>query len=287
MPETPRGASDADAGPAEEPEAITHVDRLWPRPGRVPLDELREHYARSWPDVEEGAVAMMVASLDGSSSLDGVSGGLSSPVDQKLMDVLRSVADVVVVGSATLQEEGYGGLRVSPESARWRLAHGMSEHPALAVVSGSLSFPADIAFLADAPVRPLILTGTAAPRERVEALREVADVVVAGGIGGHDSHGGGHNLGHDDGRVDPVRAHAELAARGHRRVLSEGGPGVLTQWHTAGLVAQLQLSVAPALAGGAAGRILHGEQAPARHTELLQVLHDGSMLMVQHKVLPR
>ncbi|MDO4254139.1 MAG: dihydrofolate reductase family protein [Kocuria sp.] len=241
------------------------MQRLWPEPQVVEVQQLREHYARTWPDAKVGAAAMMVASLDGASSLDGLSGGLSSPTDQMLMDVLRSVADVVIVGSATLLAEGYKGLAVSSESAAWRVANGLPPHPVLAVVSGSLQMDPQVSFLAEAPVPPLILTGAQAPPDKVKALSEVADVVMAG----------------EDRHVDPVWAHHELVARGYQRVQCEGGPNILSQWHGAGRIAQLNLTVADAVAGGDSGRILRGTDASPRRTVLRQVLRDGSVLFLQ------
>lgn len=254
---------------AAEGSGVRTVQRLWPDPGEVDLDDLRAHYRQTWPSVDRGAVAMMITSLDGSAVLDGVSGGLSSPVDQALMDLTRSVADVVVVGAGTLRSEGYGGLRVSADSVAWRRRQAMSDHPVLAVVSASLNLTPDMAFLADAPVRPLILTGTDAPAEARRALGEVADVVVVGeGTG-----------------VDPAVAHRELAEHGHRRVLSEGGPGVLSRWFAADRVAELHLSVAGAMTGGDGQRIMHGLAASARRTELRHVLKDEHMLMLRHRVM--
>jgi dihydrofolate reductase len=46
-----------------------------------------------------------------------------------------------------VRAEGYGPLRVSPASARWRVERGMPEHPVFAIVSGhgySPSFDAEV-----------------------------------------------------------------------------------------------------------------------------------------------
>ena len=50
----------------------------------------------------------MVASIDGSTMLDGASGGLSSDVDRDVLLTLRSIADVIIVGAGTVRAEGYG-----------------------------------------------------------------------------------------------------------------------------------------------------------------------------------
>lgn len=53
----------------------------------------------------------MVASIDGSTVVDTNSRGLSSPADQEVLLTLRQLADVLVVGAATVRIEGYGKPR--------------------------------------------------------------------------------------------------------------------------------------------------------------------------------
>lgn len=213
---------------------------------------------------------MMISSLDGAATLKGLSGGLSSPADQMLMDTVRSAADAVIVGLRTLQSERYGGLRLSPEAASWRLAQGLPPHPTLVAVSRQLDCDPQERFLADAPVRPLILTSTTASQERIAALSAVADIVIAGNL-----------------QVDPAQAHCELANRGYQRLQCEGGPSVLSSWYTAGKIAQLNLTVANSLVGAQAPRIMQGVDHQVRHTELQQVLRAGSMLFMQHTLVPK
>ena len=50
----------------------------------------------------------MVASIDGSTSLDGVSAGLSSDVDRDVLLTLRRAADLIIVGAGTVRAEDYG-----------------------------------------------------------------------------------------------------------------------------------------------------------------------------------
>lgn len=50
----------------------------------------------------------MVASIDGSIAVAGTSGGLSSPTDIAVLGRLRQLADVIIVGSGTVSDEGYG-----------------------------------------------------------------------------------------------------------------------------------------------------------------------------------
>ena len=53
----------------------------------------------------------MVASIDGSTVVDSNSRGLSSKTDQQVLSTLRSLADVLIVGAATVRIEGYGPPR--------------------------------------------------------------------------------------------------------------------------------------------------------------------------------
>jgi riboflavin biosynthesis pyrimidine reductase len=56
--------------------------------------------------------------------------------------------------------------------------------------------------------------------------------------------------------VPPSAAVQELASRGYRNILLEGGPALLRQVAEAGLLDDLCLTFSPVLEGGMAGRIL-------------------------------
>jgi riboflavin biosynthesis pyrimidine reductase len=106
------------------------IDRLWPSPlENLPDDELVS-------DLGPGVRVNFVSSIDGAATRDGVSGGLSNAPDKRFFELLRRVSDVVLVGAGTVRAEGYGSIRVSDASARWRLSHGMPEQPVTAIVSG-------------------------------------------------------------------------------------------------------------------------------------------------------
>ena len=53
----------------------------------------------------------MVASIDGSTVLDGASAGLSNDTDREVMLTLRRIADMIIVGAGTVRAEGYGPPR--------------------------------------------------------------------------------------------------------------------------------------------------------------------------------
>src|SRR6187402_463068 len=97
-----------------------------------------------------------VQSADGAATVDGRSGPLGGDTDRALMQVLRTMADVIVVGAGTVRAEGYGGMTVSQEHSAWRTHHGLSAQPALAVVSRWLDLEPDDPFFAEAASRPVV-----------------------------------------------------------------------------------------------------------------------------------
>ena len=99
-------------------------------------DELRAAYAL--PDREISRVRMnFVSSLDGAVTLGGLSGALGGEGDRRLMQVLRSMCDVVLVAAGTVRAEGYGGLHLETVDASWRESQGLPAQPRLAMVSRS------------------------------------------------------------------------------------------------------------------------------------------------------
>jgi riboflavin biosynthesis pyrimidine reductase len=81
-----------------------------------------------------------------------------------------------------------------------------------------------------------------------------------------------------------------LAGRGHRRILAEGGPHLLAQLTTAGLVDELCLTLSPLLAGPGAGRIVAGAPLPAGTgavpATLGHVLEDSGFLFCRYLRAP-
>jgi riboflavin biosynthesis pyrimidine reductase len=166
----------------------------------------------------------MIASVDGATTLAGVSGGLGGPADHALFAVLRSLAEVVLVAAGTVRAERYG-----PSST------------AVAVVTRSLRLDWDAPFFTAQLARPLVVTVAQAPPDQLARAAAVADVIVAG-----------------DRDVDLAAALAALGDRGFQAVLAEGGPTLNGQLAGAGLLDEVCLTLSPRLAGGGAKRILDG-----------------------------
>ena len=86
---------------------------------------VREAYdvERPRPEGRPWLGVCMVASIDGSTVVDSNSRSLSSKTDQEVLLTLRDLADVLIVGAATVRIEGYGpprkrGQRVGVVSRR-------------------------------------------------------------------------------------------------------------------------------------------------------------------------
>jgi riboflavin biosynthesis pyrimidine reductase len=207
-----------------------------------------------------------VSSLDGSATADGRSGSLGGDDDLRVFDLLRRVADVVLVAAGTVRDEGYGPMVLHDADVAWRREHGLPDHPVFAIVTGSLGLDPASRVFTEAPVRPLVLTSAAADADRRGALADVADVVACG----EDS-------------VDPALVRAALVDRGLRTIHCEGGPSFLGALVAADLVDELCLSIDPSLEGGAGGRIVHGSSPELRRMRLAHVLHGaGDVLLTRY-----
>ena len=232
---------------------------LLPEPGD--LEDLHTHYAAGWLD-RGGIRGCMLASVDGAVAVAGRSRRLQTPGDTRVYAALRDLADVVVVGSATARLEGYRPARLSADRRARRRALGLAETLPIAVVSRSLRLDTAGPLFADPAHRPLVLTaGVPAPA----GLAEVADIVRCGSD-----------------RIDWAAVRRELAGRGWRRVLAEGGPTVLADLARSGGLDELCLSISPLLAGPGAERILAGpawdrDPLPLRLAAALE--EDGALFL--------
>jgi len=197
------------------------------------------------PGTERGDVwlrANFVSTLDGSATgPDGRSGTLSSATDRAVFDILRRLADAVLVAAGTVRIEGYTAMRLDAEQVAWRREHGLPDHPVFVIATRSLDLDPASPIFTQAPVRPIVATIAAAPRDEAEALEDVAELVECGEL-----------------EFDPHVLRAALAERGILDVLSEGGPTFLGSVVAADALDELCLTLAPRLIAGDGPRIAHG-----------------------------
>lgn len=188
----------------------------------------------------------MIASLDGSTVVDGRSGALGNATDRRVLGALRRAADVVLVGAGTARAEGYGpprtaGLRIGVVTSRAEID---PDSPLFASGAGFLVMPED------GPPAP---TGQGGP----------IDVVRAGA-----------------GSVDLPTALARLGElmEPPAFVQAEGGAHLNGALLTAGCVDELNLTVSPVLTGGDGLRVTSGAMPRLDRYDLAHLGIDGSYL---------
>ncbi len=195
-----------------------------------------------------------VASLDGAcAGADGLSGSLNNAADKVIFDLLRSLADVVLVGERTARAESYG---VPPPRG--------GRAPLLAVVSNQGRVPPSCL-----PTRPergrVILITCAAAREdhRAEAVAALGaeNVWVVGGA-----------------HVDLAAAKVALTQGGWPRILCEGGPSLNLALLRANLVDDVAQTIVPRLVGGVGPRIVSGHDLDIALTLTHLLEEDGTLL---------
>ena len=211
--------------------------------------------------------ANMVSSADGAAYLDGATAGLSSEGDRHVFALLRTLADVIVVGASTVRAERYAPVR--PRELWRHLREGRPPTPPIAVITARLDLDPASRLIATAPPHArtiVITTAQASPRRRAD-LAERADVIVAG-----------------EQAVDLKAAIDALAERGHQRMLTEGGPRLLGQLVAAGLLDELCLTIGPLLAGPGADRIVSGSApgVPPLPLTVGHVLEDNGFLLCRY-----
>jgi riboflavin biosynthesis pyrimidine reductase len=219
------------------------LESLLDAPGlpRFDLPTALEEAYGSFGLAAQTVYANFVASVDGivalpemprSSAL--ISGG--DPADRFVVALLRACADAVLIGAGTFRthhgpwtaDKAYPDA--AAEFAEFRRSQGMVPEPTLVVVTGSGRLDSSPSKLRDAIVAT---TAQAAGRARDGAGKD-AEVVVVG----------------DSEPLDAADVITLLSGRGYRRILTEGGPGLMGQLLKAGAVDELFLTLSPVLTGG-------------------------------------
>jgi len=174
-------------------------------------DQLLEWYR---PPREEWLRINLVVSVNGSAAgSDGTSESLTSAADRRILGVIRELADVVLVGAASVRAEGYQTPR------RSRLA--------VLTRSGDLEGHR----LDDTDPGRLIVLGPAEALVRAGATLPHAELIEVG----------------SGSAADAILA---LRNAGHRSLVCEGGPGLAGQLVRSGLVDELCLTTSPRLTTG-------------------------------------
>jgi riboflavin-specific deaminase-like protein len=242
------------------------VQRLLPDPGPTTVREqvssldLISHTHGDRPYV----VTNFAVTLDGKATLHGRSGPIGSDTDTEMVVCLRTTVDAVMIGAGTMRAERYGRPLGDAAKRGRRERRGLSQDPALVIVSGRLDIPWDAPVFADGQARVLIFTASEAdPPDTAAHLRVVR----------HDGH------------VDLTAALAYLRQeRGVRALLCEGGPRLHAELIDAGLVDELFVTHAPKLAGGEGPNLVTGLGELERPLELIWLLEEQGELFARYRV---
>ncbi|MBV9544783.1 MAG: dihydrofolate reductase family protein [Chloroflexi bacterium] len=191
---------------------------------------------------------------------------ISSDSDRARVDALRASVDAVMVGGRTLLDEDPRLTVRSPELRAQRVARGLPENPAKVGVTSSLALRPDARFLTHGPARILLFApaGTHDPGLQARGV----EVYRCGAP-----------------KVDLTAAMQTLDRLGVERVLVEGGATLNFELLRLGLVAEVQVYIAPLIFGGATAPTLAGggglmrAAAISLQRQSVDVLDDGGVLV--------
>lgn len=204
----------------------------------------------------------MISTFDGAVSVNGRSGALGGAPDRRVFQVLRSWADLIVVGAGTARAERYGPARLDDDLRAARTGRGAPAVPPIAVVTLSGHLDVTSPFFVEAEARPIVVTARCADAAALRRVETVADVLVVG-----------------DSAVDLRAAFDQLGATGYRSVLLEGGPGLNADVVHAGLLDELCLTLSPRLVAGSGPRVFAGpELDPPVALSIVQLLEEDGFL---------
>ena len=215
------------------------LERLYPGPPETidgdDRDRLLELYRPPRADwLRLNLVANIAGSAKGS---DGTSETLSNPADRRILGVIRELADVVLIGAASLRTEAY----LHPRRSRL----------AIVTFSGNLAghrMPDSV---------PIVLCPPAAS-DRVRTDLPEAEII---------------EIEPDDDALPTQEVIAALRERGLASIVCEGGPSLAAQLIDAGLVDEFCLATSPRV-GGTPFPVTGSGAITERAVSLAQLLRD-------------
>ncbi len=250
------------------PDVVYH--QLLPAPAEVDADTL---IAGLKLDVEAAAdrpytLVNFVATVDGSASSRGRSGGIGDEGDRGIFHALRERVDAVLAGTGTLRTERYGRMLGKAERRQRRLEAGRTAEPLACVITRSGELPLDIPLFAEPEARMVVFS---------PAPVDLAGVPAQVQVELYDA-GAEHSL------TQIMRSLRETHAVGS--LLCEGGPSLFSSLLHEQLVDELFLTVAPKLSGGSADpSITTGDPLPElAQMRLVWLLERNDSLYLRYRL---
>jgi 5-amino-6-(5-phosphoribosylamino)uracil reductase len=156
---------------------------------------------------------------------------LSNSEDLDRVDAMRAGCDAILVGANTIRRDN-PRLMVRAQARREeRAGHGLPPLPIKVAIFGHGDVDPQSRFFTDGDTDKIVYCASTTARHHRTRLGGRAEVVDGGEP------------------VDLALALSDLAARGVRRLLVEGGSTIHTAFLTSGLVDELQLVIAPFFVG--------------------------------------
>lgn len=202
----------------------------------------------------------MVSTLTGSATMNHVSEDMGNDTDGQLFAALRNWADVVLVGAQTVRAEDYSGVAPATDGSL----------PApIAVPSRSLDFDITSDFFTDFTTPPILLVPHSSWDDQ-ELAQRIATIESAGAEVCDAGEGTAQNY------------ISVLKDRGFKRVLCEGGPGMIGQLVDIDAIDQMYLTLDPHLSTGVETPMatFQGEHSHRRmQLENVAADHDGTVFL--------
>lgn len=249
------------------------VDRLWPEPAfGVTLDEAMAAFSVPVQPADRPIVAInMVTSVDGRAQLKGSADGLGSRADRRLMRLYRAAFDAVGSGAGTLRTTGVW-LRLGDDLAERRRQAGRPPNPTGVVIAGRAPVPRDAGWF-DGDEPRILIVGSENP---------VADAPP-----------GTELLRAPEPLPDARWVVDQLAARGIRSFLLEGGPRINAAFLAAGLIDEVYWTIGAQLLGTDALPLIAAVPGGSpfaeepRRGELAGVIRHGHELFLRYRFASR
>ncbi|MGC4861650.1 RibD family protein [Micromonospora sp. DT68] len=198
---------------------------------------------------------------------------LSNDDDLDRVDAVRASCDAILVGAATVRRDDPRLLVRSAARRAERVARGRPASPTKVTLTARGDLDPTARFFTAGDSARLVYCATGSVEKARERLGRLATVVDA------------------NEPVDPAWILADLADRGVRRLMVEGGGTVHAQFLTAGLADELHLVVAPFFVGDGRAPRFVGEGRfpwhPGRRARLAETRQIGDVVLLRYALSDR
>ena len=198
---------------------------------------------------------------------------LSGAADFDRVDDVRSMCDAILVGAETIRRDNPRLLVRSEARRDARVARGEPSSPIKVTLTRGADLEPSMQFFAAGESEKIVYCASPATAAARERLGAVASVVDAGDP------------------LDLSRVLADLAQRGVRRLMVEGGSTIHTQFLAADLADELHLVVAPIFVGDSRAARFVGDGAFPWHAErraaLAEVRQIEDVVLLRYALSPR